>query len=126
MEGSQSDQETTTDRNGQQMEVRIWTSLGTPSVASGRIVEDEVGVVDGAGADAEAGHPVQHGEAGGGEAEVGGVDVEEERVGAAVGRHAVREHVVEERRGVGGAAGLGERQGEGGVLLLLGVGPPLS
>ena len=45
MEGSQSDHETTTDTNRQQMEVRTWASLGTPCVASGRIVEDEAGVV---------------------------------------------------------------------------------
>jgi hypothetical protein len=52
---------------------------------------------------------------GAGEVEVGGVDVEEEGEGGAVGSDSLGEHVVEEGRGVGGAAGLGERGHGGGV-----------
>jgi hypothetical protein len=60
--------------------------------------EDEVGVVDWGWREAEAGHPEEDRVRGGGEVEVGGVDMEEEG-----------------ERGVGGAAGLGERGHGGGV-----------
>lgn len=77
--------------------------------------EDEVRVVDGSRGKAEAGHPDEDGVRGRREVEVGGVDVEEEGEGAPVGGDAIGEHVVEEGRGVGGAAGLGERRHGGGV-----------
>lgn len=77
--------------------------------------EYEIGVVDGGRREAESGHPEENGVRGGGKVEVGGVDVEEEGEGGAVGGDAVGEHVVEEGRGVGGAAGLGERRHGRGV-----------
>lgn len=77
--------------------------------------EDEVGVVDGGRREAQAGHPEEHRVRGGGEMEVRGVDVEEEREGGPVGGDAVGEHVVEEGRCVGGAPGLGECGHGGGV-----------
>lgn len=88
---------------------------GVREVAGATEGVDEVEVVDGGRREAEAGHPEEHGVRGVGEVEVGGVYVQEEGEGGAVGGDVVGEHVVEEGRGVGGAAGLGEGPHGGGV-----------